>query len=178
MRTTTTRKIILSGLFLALGIVLPFLTGQIPTIGRMLLPMHIPVLLCGFICGHKHGAVIGFILPLLRFVLFGMPPLMPVGFAMSFELAAYGFLSGILYNKFRNSPFKIYMTLIISMIFGRVVWGVSMYLLMFVNDGDFGFNLFLNSVFLSSIPGIILQLVLIPLIVKLIEKSYEQSMSK
>ena len=83
----TTKKLTWSAMFIALGLVLPFLTGQIPQFGNMLLPMHIPVILCGLICGWRYGAIVGFVLPLLRYALFGMPVLFPTGIAMSFELA-------------------------------------------------------------------------------------------
>jgi len=72
-------------MFIAIGLVLPFFTGQIPQIGRMLLPMHIPVFLCGLICGWKYGLMVGFILPLLRYAVFGMPVIFPNGIAMAFE---------------------------------------------------------------------------------------------
>ncbi len=84
------KKLVLSGVFLALALLLPFVTGQIPQIGAALAPMHIPVLLCGFVCGWPFGLVVGFVAPLLRFMLFGMPPIFPTGIAMAFELAAYG----------------------------------------------------------------------------------------
>lgn len=86
-------NLVLAAMFLAIGIVLPFFTGQIPQIGRMLLPMHLPVLLCGLICGWQYGGAVGFVLPILRYALFGMPP-MPNGLAMAFELAAYGIIVG------------------------------------------------------------------------------------
>ena len=82
------RNLVLAAMFVALGLVLPFLTGQVPQIGNMLLPMHLPVLLCGLICGWQYGGVVGFILPPLRYVMFGMPPIFPTGVAMAFELAA------------------------------------------------------------------------------------------
>ena len=94
----TAKKLVYSALCLALCMVLPFLTGQIPEIGSALSPMHIPVLLCGFICGGPWGMVVGLTAPLLRFALFGMPPLFPTGLAMAFELAAYGLFSGLLYK--------------------------------------------------------------------------------
>ena len=80
-----TKKLVLSALLLAAGLVLPFLTGSIPNFGRMLLPMHLPVLLCGFVCGWKWGLLVGFVTPLLRSVLFGMPPMVPTALAMAFE---------------------------------------------------------------------------------------------
>lgn len=91
----------LAAMFLAIGLLLPFLTGQIKQFGSMLLPMHIPVILCGLICGWQYGLSVGFILPLLRYAMFGMPLLFPTGIAMAFELAAYGFVVGFLYSHSR-----------------------------------------------------------------------------
>ncbi len=93
------KTMILAAMFLAIGIVLPFLTGQIPSVGSMLLPMHIPVLICGFVCGWQWGLIVGFVLPLMRSVLFGMPPMMPTATAMAFELAVYGGVTGVLYKR-------------------------------------------------------------------------------
>ena len=90
---------ILSAIFLAIGLLLPCVTMNIPTVGKMLCPMHIPVLLCGFICGWPYGLIVGFITPLLRSVTFGMPVMMPNAVCMAFELAAYGFVTGFLSKK-------------------------------------------------------------------------------
>ena len=90
------RNLVYAGAALALCLVLPFLTGQIPQIGSALCPMHIPVLLAGFLCGPWWAAAVGAAAPLLRFALFGMPPLFPTGLAMCFELAAYGLASALL----------------------------------------------------------------------------------
>ena len=97
----TTKKMTLSAMFLAIGMVLPFLTGQIPQVGNMMLPMHIPVLLCGLICGWQYGAVLGFVLPLLRYLVFGMPLLFPTGIAMAFERMTYGLVIGQVYSSSR-----------------------------------------------------------------------------
>ena len=93
-----TKKLCIAGICLTLCMLLPFLTGQIPQIGNALSPMHIPVLLCGMLCGGIYGAIVGFIAPILRFMLFGMPPIFPIGIAMAFELAAYGMASGVIYR--------------------------------------------------------------------------------
>ena len=90
----TTKNLTLSAMFLAVGMLLPFLTGQIPQIGNMMLPMHIPVLLCGVICGWQYGAALGFILPFIRYMVFGMPVLFPTGVAMAFEMMTYGLVAG------------------------------------------------------------------------------------
>ena len=92
------RDLTFAAICLALCMVLPFLTGQIPEVGSMLCPMHIPVLLAGFLCGPWWAMAVGAVAPLLRFFLFGMPPLFPTGLAMCFELAAYGLASGLLYR--------------------------------------------------------------------------------
>ena len=91
-------KITLSGMFLGLALVLPFLTGQIPEIGSMLCPMHIPVLLCGYLCGGTWGLIVGLMAPLLRSMIFGMPPMFPTAVCMAFELAIYGLSAGVLYR--------------------------------------------------------------------------------
>lgn len=157
--------LILAALCMALGIVLPFFTGQIPQIGGMLLPMHLPVLLCGLLCGWQYGGLVGFVLPLLRYAMFGMPPIFPTGIAMAFELAAYGIIAGYLYNHSRwQGVISLYRSLIAAMIGGRIVWGVVRVLLTGVSGEPFTWQLFLSGAFLTAIPGIILQLVFIPVL--------------
>ena len=165
------KKLTFSALFLALCLVLPFLTGQIPQIGQMLSPMHIPVLLCGFVCGWGWGLAVGFIAPLLRSILFGMPALFPNAVAMAFELAAYGFLAGILYKAFPKKPVYVYVTLILAMIGGRIVWGIADYILLGINGTQLTMEMFISSVVLKSIPGIILHIVLVPIIVLVLKKA-------
>lgn len=167
-----TKKLVLAALFLAMGMVLPFITGQIPQIGSMLLPMHIPVILCGFVCGWQYGLLVGFISPLLRFMLFGMPPLFPVGIAMAFELAAYGILVGLVYHKLKQTDVKgLYFALITAMIGGRIVWGLVMVLLSSVSGGVFSWQIFMAGAFINALPGIILQLVIIPVIMLALERT-------
>lgn len=156
-------RIVLAGLFLALGIILPFFTGQIPMIGAMLLPMHIPVLLCGFICGWKYGLAVGLILPLLRSAMFTMPPMFPQAVAMAVELGTYGFVSGWLYEHSKWQCLKaIYRCLIAAMLAGRLVYGLVMAILMASIGQPYSFAMFMTSAFASGIPGIIVQLILIP----------------
>lgn len=161
----TTKKLTWSAMFIALGLILPFLTGQIPQIGNMLLPMHIPVFLCGLICGWRYGAIVGLVLPVLRYMLFGMPILFPTGIAMSFELAAYGFVSGFLYGRSKwQCIIALYRSLIASMISGRIVWGIVEIIILGISGGAFTWQMFLAGAFLNAVPGIILQLILIPAI--------------
>ena len=159
----TTKKLTLSAMFLAIGMVLPFLTGQIPQIGNMMLPMHIPVLLCGLICGWQYGAVLGFILPLVRYLVFGMPVLFPTGTAMAFELMTYGLVIGLIYSFSQwKCIISLYRALIGAMIAGRIVWAAAQMILLGVSGGTFTMKMFLAGAFFNAVPGIIIQLVLIP----------------
>lgn len=171
MKNITTRQLVLSGFFIVLGLVLPLITAQIPSIGSMLLPMHIPVLLCGFICGGPAGLLVGFILPLFRSLLFGMPPMYPVALAMAFELAAYGLLAGLFYKVLpKKIPF-IYISLLISMIVGRMVWGGVSWALFSIAGNPFTWQYFMAAAFVNAIPGIIMQIVLIPLVIISLQKA-------
>ena len=119
-------RLVLSAMFLAIGFVLPFLTGQIPEVGSRLLPLHLPALVCGFVCGWPWGLAVGFILPLLRSLIFGMPPLAPTALAMAFEMAAYGAVAGVAYERLAKKPANVYVALIIALLAGRLVWGLSL----------------------------------------------------
>ena len=169
-KSKTIFKITLSAFFLALAFVLPFLTGQIPQIGSMLCPMHIPIILCGFICGWKYGLIIGVVAPIIRSLTLAMPPLFPTALCMAFELGAYGLISGLLYNVLPKSKLSIYLSLIIAMIVGRVVWGTAMFFAMGLNFNEFGLSAFWTGAFANAFPGIIIQIVLIPLIIMTYEK--------
>lgn len=164
MQNNFMKHLSLAALFLALGLLLPFLTGQIPQIGNMLLPMHLPVLLCGLICGWKYGGAVGITLPILRFFLFGMPPIFPTGVAMAFELATYGIVIGLLYSRLPQRVSSVYLSLGAAMVAGRVVWGLVRVLLSGAAGSAFTWELFMSGAFFSAAPGIILQLMLIPAI--------------
>lgn len=164
-------KMVLAAMFLAMAYVLPFFTGQIPEIGSMLCPMHIPVLLCGFICGWPWGLAVGLIAPLLRSAVLGMPPLFPTAVCMAFELATYGAMSGLFYKWLTKKKGFIYVSLISAMVIGRLVWGLAMMVCMGIKGESFGIAAFLAGAVTKAIPGIVLQLVLIPLVVMLLERA-------
>jgi len=166
-----TRTLTLSAMFLAIAYILPFFTGQIPQIGSMLCPMHIPVLLCGFICGWPWGLAVGFLAPLLRSITLGMPPLFPTAICMAFELAAYGAVSGLVHKTLAKSKWNIYGSLLIAMIVGRMVWGTAMFICMGFTGNGFGFSAFLAGAVTNAIPGIIIQIILIPILVMILEKA-------
>ena len=168
-RYNSLKKLILAALFLALAYVMPFLTGQIPEIGAMLCPLHIPVLLCGFICGWQWGLVVGFIAPLFRSLTLGMPLLFPAAVCMAFELAAYGAVAGLMYKLLPRKKAYIYVSLLIAMVVGRIVWGAVMFLALGLSGGSFTFAAFVAGAFTNAIPGIIVQIVLIPLLVMVLD---------
>lgn len=175
----TAINLVLSALFLALGMLLPLLTGQIKEIGDTLLPMHLPVMLCGFICGYKYGFMTGLVLPFLRSLVFGMPPMYPNAVWMGLELAAYGFMTGFLYLKIsKKSIVSVYVSLIGAMLAGRIVWGISKALLIGLKGKVFTFAAFIAGGFVDSALGIVLQLLIVPIIITSINKYKRFSQKK
>lgn len=163
-----TRRLALSAMLLALAYVLPFFTGNIPQVGNMLLPMHLPVLLCGFLCGGPWGAVVGFLAPLSRSFFIGMPKLYPNALAMAFELAAYGLISGLLSRRLPKTIWGTYLSLVGAMVGGRVVWGLVSWVLYTGMGAAFPLSVFWAGAVTSAIPGITLQLVAVPALVSAI----------
>ena len=163
-------RLVYASLFLALALVLPFLTGQIPQIGAMLTPMHFPVLLCGFLCGWQWGIAVGFAAPLLRSVLFGMPVMYPMAVCMALELATYAAVAGMLYRVVPQKRRFLYVSLIISMILGRLVWGLARFLCAGLDISTFGLSAFWTGAVAMSVPGILLQLLIVPVLVIVSEK--------
>jgi len=170
----STRDLSLASMFIAIGLVLPTLvTWHIPEIGRMLLPMHLPVLFCGLICGRKYGLIVGFILPLMRSFIFGIPILFPNAVAMAFELATYGFIIGLVYHHIvpQKNIFSLFLSLIAAMIAGRIIWGSAMAILLGFSGGYFTWQLFIAGAFLNALPGILIQLILIPAIMITLDRT-------
>ena len=175
MKTKTSnraiRRMVSAAVCLALCMVLPFLTGQIPQVGSALCPMHIPVLLAGFLCGPWWAMAVGAVAPLLRFALFGMPPIFPTGVAMCFELAAYGLVSGLLYVRLPKKTANIYVSLLAAMLAGRVVWGIVRVVLSGVAGEPFTWAAFMAGAFINAVPGIVVHILLIPVIVMTLRKA-------
>jgi predicted membrane protein len=171
-KSSNIRNLTLAAMLLALGIVLPTLTG--PQLGSRLLPMHIPALLAGLVLGHKYGLIVGFAIPLLRSITFGMPLLLPVAIAMAFEIGTYGFGAGLVYSKVKQNRVNLYIALISALLVGRVVFGIAMFILLVgfgLGSGVYSFSIWVTSVFFSSWTGIVAQLIVIPLIVVALERS-------
>ena len=168
---TKLKKLIFSAFFLALGFILPMFIGQIPTLGKALLPMHIPIFLCGMICGWQYGALVGFILPILRSLIFSVPVMYPTAIAVAFEMSVYGLTIGLLYGfSEKKSIVTIYISMLIAMILGRIVRCLAEIVLLGLQGNAFVWKTFVTGVILSSMPGIILQLILIPLIMITLKK--------
>lgn len=165
------KKLTISGVCFALCMVLPLFTMQIPQVGAALSPMHIPVLIAGFAVGPFYAAVIGFFAPLVRFMIFGMPPIMPTGVSMAFELLTYGLISGLLYRAFPKKNVYLYPVLVIAMLAGRGVWGIVRVILMGLGEAQFSFQAFLAGAFINAVPGIILHIAVIPVIIMALKKA-------
>ena len=166
------RHLTYAAVCLALCLALPFLTGQVPQIGSALCPMHLPVLLAGFLCGPWWAAAVGAVAPLLRHALFGMPPLFPTAVAMTFELLTYGLVSGLLYRRLHERRAAgIYLSLIAAMAAGRIAWGAAMVVLLGLGDSAFTWGAFWAGAITGAIPGILLQLILIPALVLALRKA-------
>lgn len=166
MKKNTTRQLILAALFTALGVILPTAFHSIGMAGPIFLPMHIPVLLCGLIVGWQYGALVGLIVPFISSILTGMPPIYPMAVYMAFELATYGMVSGLLSKKYSSL-----ISLVGAMIFGRVVLAIVQFIIMGFSGNAFVLNTFLTSSFVTALPGIIVQIILIPIIMFALKKS-------
>ena len=164
------KKVVLTALFIALGLTLPMITANVPMIGNMLLPMHFPIIICGLICGVGYGALAGVITPLLRSFIFGMPPLFPIATAMAFELAAYGAVAGLVYVVIQKSKGSVYPALIISMLSGRAVWGVVTFILFRMMGKTLTLQMFIAGAFTNAVPGIVGQLIIIPVLMYYLAK--------
>lgn len=166
-------KLTVSGLLLAIGIIIPRmfhiygLNSQ--GLGQVFLPMHFSVFIAGVFLGQYYGLWIGFLTPLLN-SLFGMP-MFPMNIIMAFELCTYGFFAGLFVAtlpkiKIFGKDIRVYLGLILSMIMGRVVYGIAL----FTAANLFGMEklpkpLSIIASSITGIPGIVIQLIMVPVIV-------------
>ena len=169
---TSSRRLTLSAMLTAVGMLLPFLTGQIQRIGNMLLPMHLPVFVCGMICGPMWGFAVGMVLPLLRSIVFGMPVLVPAAVCMAFELATYGLVSGMLRSRLPKTLPMLFISLIAAMLLGRLVWGIVCIPVYGFVSKSFTWQIFFANGFVNAVPGMILQLIAVPAIVTALERAH------
>lgn len=167
---TNTKRMILAGLCIALGIVLPIAFHSVANAGSIFLPMHIPVLLCGLICGWPYGLACGVLAPLLSSLITGMPPMAFLP-SMLCELAVYGFVSGLLmrYVKTGKLLVDLYVSLVGAMLLGRLVLGLLNAVIF--RAGEYSVALWTTSAFVTALPGIIIQLAIIPVLVFALKKA-------
>ena len=165
------RQLTYSAICLAMAFVLPFVTGNIPEVGNMLCPMHLPVLLCGFLCGWQWGLVVGFAAPIMRSLILMRPPLYPTAIAMAFELAVYGLLAGLLYQLLCGVRGRTYVALLGAMLGGRIVGGLVQLTLLSINGEGYTAAIFFTEYFVKAWPGILLQLILIPVVVSALRRA-------
>lgn len=170
-KTAKTSYLIMALICLAISVVLPMLTDQVPRFGQGLRPMHIPVLIAGFACGPVIGFVVGLAAPMLSLLIHGVPAFMPMGFAMGLELATYGLIAGLLYSQLPRKTESIYVSLITAMIVGRIVWGASMIVLSGRAQTQFTYQMFMKYAFIDAMPAILFHIVLIPAVVIALEKA-------
>ena len=161
---TRTKRLILTGLCIALGIVLPLAFHAIANAGSIFLPIHIPVILCGLICGWPFGLACGVVAPLLSSLFTGMPM---VAFlpAILCELAVYGAISGLLMRAMKTGKLvmDVYLSLIGAMLSGRLVFGLLNALIF--RAGAYSLELWTTAAFVTALPGILIQLAIIPVLV-------------
>ena len=166
MTSLLTKKIAVSGVLAALGLILAQIFHIFSLSGAIFLPLHVPALLCGLICGWGFGGAVGVLTVALASFTTGMPPVYPVGVLMAVELAAYGAAAGLLRKKV-----NVYIALIAAMLAGRIVYGIASPIVLGLDGRDFEFVGFLTGSFVTALPGIIIQIALIPPIVIALRKS-------
>ena len=172
-------RLLISAILLAIGMVLPLLLGQVKVLGQAISPLHIPVFICGMTCGPVYGAAMGFVLPLLRSAVFGMPPIIPTGLAMAFELCAYGALTGVLYPMLRRRAGgakasglpAMLVSLLIAMVLGRLVGGAAQAIILGFNGKGYTFQAFVASYFVGTAVGAVIHLIVVPAVVLALEKA-------
>ena len=165
-----TVKLTISGACVALGVVLPIAFHSIPNAGSIFLPMHIPVLLCGLLCGPLYGLLCGILAPLISSFVTGMPP-MAILPGMTAELAVYGLISGLLIQKLpvKKPLASIYLSLIAAMVSGRIVSGLLNGLIF--RAGQYSLQVWVTGSLITALPGIVIQLILIPVMVVALQKA-------
>jgi riboflavin transporter FmnP len=166
MLKSRTKQLAVTGMLLAVGIILPFATTHgLGLAGTVLLPMHIPVLLCGLLCGPLYGAACGFMLPVLNALLTGMPTIYPMMPIMAMELMTYGAVSGWTYHRtpLHRLKFGVYPAMLIAMVCGRVVYGLTFEVLLIISGELKALTVW--SAVVTGLPGILVQLLLVPGIV-------------
>ena len=160
MKMSYIKRLTITALCVALCVVLPMAFHMIPNAGSVMLPMHIPVLLCGLVCGWQYGLLCGILGPLVSSVLTGMPPaaILP---GMMVECGMYGCVGGLMMERIRTGSLyaDLYICLPVAMLAGRVISGVVKALIL---TPGLGFAAWATASFVTALPGILVQLILLP----------------
>ncbi|WP_300410000.1 ECF transporter S component [Lagierella sp.] len=165
-----TRKTVYGAIILAIAIALPGIFHSTGIPGNIFLPMHLPIFIGGMLLGPLYGMLLGVLAPIINFFIFTMPPI-PILYIMVFELMAYGLVSGLIYKKTN----KLFLSLIISMIIGRIVAAIVVLALTKLLAGfDANPLIWFKGSFVTALPGILLQLFLVPIIVSRTQKSIKE----
>ena len=169
-KMSNVKKSIITAMCIALCVVLPLAFHFIQNAGSIFSPMHLPVLLCGLICGWYFGLLCGILGPLLSSVLTGMPPVAYLP-NMIIELAVYGLVTGIMMQVLhtKKTYADLYISLIVSLISGRIIAGITQALIF--AKGSYSIKIWATSYFVTCLPGVIIQLLLIPTIFLALEKA-------
>lgn len=155
----TTMEIVLGGMLLASGLLLPMVFHLFGLTGQVALPMHIPVLIGGFFLSPPLALFLGIITPLVSSVLTGMPVLFPMAVIMMFELGTYAFSASLFARKMKLPAVT---SLILAMIAGRIAAGVTVAMLVQLFGVKMNPVLYIKGAVITGIPGIIIQLIFIP----------------
>ena len=164
------RKTIISAICMALCVILPLAFHLIPDGGTLFSPMHLPVFICGLVCGWQYGLLCGLFGPVLSSFITGMPG---IGYlpTMMLELALYGLISGLLIHLIhtRNKTADIYISLVSAMLIGRIITGIARAFLF--APGSLSIQIWAASYFVSCLPGIIVQFILLPILYHALERA-------
>ena len=163
------KNMTLTAVCIALCVVLPIAFHSIPDAGSVFLPMHIPVLICGMICGWPYGLLCGLMGPLLSSAITGMPPVAMLP-AMMVECGTYGAVSGLVLKVIRTGKTygDLYIALVVAMIAGRVISGIAKALIF---SPGLAMSAWVASSFVTALPGIVIQLVFLPGVVAMLMKA-------
>lgn len=164
-----TKNLVITGLLVAIGVILPVLLHPLGDVSKLISPMHIPVFICGLACGWQYGLIAGVLTPLLSSLSTGMPAIVRLP-SMMCELAVYGLVAGILIGivKSKSKTANVYISLIGAMLAGKIVYGILNALIF--KAGEYSLQIWITSAFVNSFLAIIINLVLVPIVVMILDK--------
>lgn len=168
---SSVKKITLCGVCIALCAVLPPVFHMVG-LGSILSPMHIPVLLCGLVCGWPYGLFCGIAGPLVAHLINGAPAAAML-VSMIPELAVYGLVCGLLMKLIHTKDLyaDIYCSLVPAMLAGRVAGGVARALFLMGGGERYTLAMWAGAYLVQAVPGIILHLIVVPVLVVMLDRA-------